>query len=228
MRPLIEVWVGARKPRKKRTRLFIPAWLQEHDWLEMSPRRSQAEWEERPDEDPDYVTCAACHAFPRTAHKDVIFKHPAGKKTLRIDKIRAHCDHIAHSRAVTQWRARMKEVPAAADSPAPPPADRAGVALGNLVRTIMTCAVNKCSISLVSELVKLQAANQTLISTSHEHRANGVQSFIHAASLLLQQQQNDRLRAAGFFSDMGDGSTDRKMIEQVPVVPPPPHRPPPS
>eukprot|EP00966_Prymnesium_polylepis_P126029 2914171-Prymnesium_polylepis.1 len=70
----------------------------------------------------------------------------------------------------------------------------------------MTCAVNKCSLSLVSELVKLQTANQTLISTSHESRTDGLQSFIHAASLLLQQQQNERLRAAGMFSDMGDGS----------------------
>ena len=208
---------AGRKPRKKRTRLFNPKWMEQYDWLQTFPNHSQAQWEERPDEDPQHVTCAACHAFPKTAHKDVIFKHPPGKLTLRSDKLVAHQSHVAHERAVHLWRARMKAAPTPTPAPtdsAEAPADLGTVALRNLMRTVMTTVVHKGPVSFVKTLVALQVANQTTISTSHMHSTNGVQSFLHAAMLLLQGQQNERLRRGGMLSDMGDGSTDRKMIEQ--------------
>ena len=154
--------------------------------------------------------------FPMAAHKDVLFKHPPGKRTLRTDKIRSHAANFAHDRAVQKWRAaRAVAIEQARSTTAViphSPACRADLALANLVRTIMTTAVNKCSISLVSSLIQLQVTNQTLISTHHSDRTTGVQSFLHAGMLYLQGQQNTQLRAAGMLSDMGDGSTDRKNI----------------
>ena len=145
----------------------------------------------------------------------MIFKHPAGKSTLRIDKIKAHANHVAHARAVRRWKV-IRSAPAPA--PAPAPSDQqespADIALANLVRTIVSVAVHKSPIQLIPMLVELQAANQTLISTSHTSSSNGVQTFLHAAAMLLKGEQNERLQQAGMLSDMGDGSTDRKTIEQ--------------
>jgi hypothetical protein len=185
----------ARKQRKKRTRLFMSSWLEQHDWLETCPKRSKDEWDERPDEDPQYVTCAACHMFPRTAHKDVIFKHPSGNKTLRKDKLTAHADNIAHNRAVTQWRARMKEVvpaPAPASTEAVP-VDRATVALHSLVRTIMTTVVNKCSISLVSKLVKLQVTTED-VNRGEGCEAGGVKQRVLACRLPTRRSSQQAMR----------------------------------
>ena len=42
----------------------------------------------------------------------------------------------------------------------------------------------------------------------------GIQPFLHAAAVVLKRWQNDRLLAAGMFSKMGDGSSDKKTTEQ--------------
>ena len=89
-----------------------------------------------------------------------------------------------------------------------------GCSLAALLRTVLTAAASKIGMSVVSTLVKLQVANGAVISTSHGSRANGVQTLLHAAAVFLRQQQDERLRRAGMLSDMGDGSTDRKTIEQ--------------
>ena len=62
--------------------------------------------------------------------------------TVRIDKVKAHEDHIAHVRAVQKWEAAR-----ALSAPAPAPADAPGAqvtdadaALAALLRTVLTAA----------------------------------------------------------------------------------------
>ena len=58
----------ARK-RKKRVRCFMSGWLDDYNWLVSFPERTAAEWDERPEEEPLYLTCNACTAYPKSAHK---------------------------------------------------------------------------------------------------------------------------------------------------------------
>ena len=136
--------------------------------------------------------------------------------TVRIDKIKHHENHVAHNRAIQKWTAFRRApapAPAVAEGPdaAVPDAD---APLAALLRTVLTAAAAKVGLSLVQTLVQLQVANATVISTSHSSSTHGVQTLLHAAAVLLQQQQNERLQQAGMLSDMGDGSSDRKTIEQ--------------
>ena len=84
----------------------------------------------------------------------------------------------------------------------------------SLRRTIVTAAVHKNAISLVPTLVKLQQANDVIISTL-AHSSRGIHTFLHASATVLRKKQNERLCKAGMLSVMGDGSNDRKTIEQV-------------
>jgi hypothetical protein len=101
-------------------------------------------------------------------------------------------------------------------SPAPPPLPSLFVdpPLANLVRTAVTTALAKSPLVLVPTLVKLQRANNTEILSMSE-KQTGVQTLLHAAAVVLQRRQNQRLRAAGMLSKMGDGSSDKKTTEQV-------------
>ena len=63
-------------------------------------------------------------------------------------------------------------------------------------------------------LIKLQRANETAILEMNE-KETGVQTLLHAAAVVLQRSQSSRLCAAGMFSKMGDGSSDRRTTEQV-------------
>ena len=78
----------------------------------------------------------------------------------------------------------------------------------------MVVALTKTGLMLVPSFIELQRANGAEILAAT--RQNGVQSLLHAAAVVLRRKQNERLRAAGMLSAMGDGSNDRKTIEQVP------------
>jgi len=62
----------------------------------------------------------------------------------------------------------------------------------------------------------MQVANDVNISEVRTKTggSTGVQTFLHAAATVLRRKQDERLRKSPFFSDMGDGSTDRNTIEQ--------------
>lgn len=161
-----------------------------------------------------YCTCCVA-ALPRAGQKDVLTRKV--KESVRGDKFKPH-QKIAHARAYQAWKARQPQTAAAASpvtaNEAEAALDEVDAPLAALVRTVMTVAVNKQAVSLVSSFVQLQLANGLAVLSSRNHQRNGVQQFLHAAATLLRRQQDQRLRKAGFFSDMGDGSTDRKTIEQ--------------
>ena len=87
--------------------------------------------------------------------------------------------------------------------------------LAALVRTAITTALSKSALRLFPALIKLQRANGTAILEMNKDGSGGVQTFLHAAAVVLQRRQNGRLCAAGMLSKMGDGSSDRKTTEQV-------------
>ena len=88
--------------------------------------------------------------------------------------------------------------------------------LAALVRTAVTTVLSKSALRLIPTLVKLQRANGTaILEMTGDGSKGGVQTLLHAAAVVLQRCQNERLCAAGMLSKMGDGSSDRKTTEQV-------------
>ena len=86
--------------------------------------------------------------------------------------------------------------------------------LAATLRTALIVAVTKTAVSLVDVFVSLQAANGFAISRACTNAGpSGVQQFYHAAAVVLRRRQDAKMRKALFFSDMGDGSNDRKTIE---------------
>ena len=208
------------RPQRVKGHTFQPRWLTANEWLRTFPDRTAAEWDELPAEAPEYMYCVCCVAASRGGAHDVLTKKKG--TSVRGDKIAPHSQNEAHKRAFAAWKAAQPKPSASGSSPAAtavaiadssiPAAD---LPLAALVRTVCTVAVTKTAISLVDVFVQLQLANfGAVISTSHTHRTDGVQQFLHAAATVLRRQQDERLRRARFFSDCGDGSSDRKTIEQ--------------
>ena len=178
--------------------------------------------------------------FPGTGHKDVVQKKKP--EAMRSDKLRAHAD-ASHRRALAMYENKYGPIaqvgsiaergtpnplsPAPATQPSTPMTD---APLASLIRTAVRTVLAKCAVQLVETFVELQRANGTPILSS-THATNGVLPFLHAAAVVLVEEQNQRLRAAGMLSTMGDGSSDRKTTEQVraaQITPPHHHANPPN
>ena len=217
------------KPREKGPQgatghVWKPMWLEEYNWLRTEPDKTLAEWTETPKQGPAFVFCLCCHMFPGTGHKDVVQKKKP--EAMRSDKLRAHAD-ASHRRALAMYENKYGPIaqvgsiaergtpnplsPAPATQPSTPMTD---APLASLIRTAVRTVLAKCAVQLVETFVELQRANGTPILSS-THATNGVLPFLHAAAVVLVEEQNQRLRAAGMLSTMGDGSSDRKTTEQV-------------
>eukprot|EP00966_Prymnesium_polylepis_P191381 4435351-Prymnesium_polylepis.1 len=131
-------------------------------------------------------------------------------------------DHqnASHARAVARYESKwgpLKETAAGvapSSLPSVPPDPEVDPPLANLIRTTITAALSKSALRLVPMLIELQRANGAAILSMNEN-SDGIQQFVHAGAVLLQREQTERLRKAGMFSKMGDGSSDRKTTEQV-------------
>ena len=195
------------------------AWLEEFCWLATEPRRTKVEWDERPTEGPDYIFCLCCSEFPGVGHKDVVQKK--SREAMRRDKLRSHAD-AAHVRAMAAYEKKFGSLTmqlwdaASQQPPATPPTPQVELVdppLAALVRTAVSTALSKSALRLVPGAIRLQRANGLPILDCSESN-HGIQPFLHAAAVVLKRAQNDRLRAAGMFSKMGDGSSDKKTTEQ--------------
>ena len=119
---------------------------------------------------------------------------------------------MAHSCRLLSRRA-ASEPGGAPAPPAPASIEQVAPPLANLVRTVISVAVNKAAIHLIPEMVKLQCANSVdILGTSKGPK--GLHQYLDAAANVLRASQNERLRAGGVLSTMGDGSNDRPNTEQ--------------
>lgn len=208
-----------RRECKAKGHSFQPKWLQKYDWLRTEPDLTFQEWEMKPSEAPAYMYCVCCvQAFPTGGQKDVLTRKVAG--SLRGDKLVAHWKgKPAHARAYMKWKKAISsaEGEGVKGDSAAVQVDDEDKPFASLIRTVMVTCVSKCAIRMVNSLVKLQLANECVISQTYldESRKGGVQQLMHAAASILRRKQEGRLRHAKIFSLMGDGSTDRKTIEQV-------------
>lgn len=142
---------------------------------------------------------------------------------MRSDKLVAH-ENPEHRRAVARYEYNFgplkksedtldESTPTQGPTPQQPMVPQVEPPLANLVRTVITVALSKSALKLVPAIINLQRANEVEI-LSLTGRGDGIQTFLHAAAMVLRRRQNARLRAAGMLSKMGDGSSDRKTIEQ--------------
>ena len=222
----------AAKPRSKgpegaKGHVWRPKWLDDFKWLRTEPSLTRAEWEERPTEAPVCIFCVCCVTFPSIGHKDVLQKKK--KEAVRSDKCEAHED-AAHARALARYEAKFGSLllrgvtsPESAPHIPLPHAQLVAVEppLANLIRTCITTVLCKSALRLIPKLVQLQRANGADILALNR-TSSGVQSFLHAAAVLLRRRQNEKMIAAGMLSKMGDGSSDRKTTEQARGCPHPP------
>ena len=79
---------------------------------------------------------------------------------------------------------------------------------------MITVAVTKTALMVCDSFVQLQRANGAEVLSMASATDTGVQQFVHAAAVVLQRKQTERIRSAGFLSTMGDGSNDRRTTEQ--------------
>lgn len=212
----------ARRECKAKGHSFQPKWLEKYDWLRTEPHRTAREWELQPQEAPAYMFCVCCvAAAPSGGQKDVLTRKVSG--SLRGDKLKAHWHNKpAHARAYMKWKA--KQAPSSMHASAIDSSstysmkelDNADTALAALVRTIMVTAASKSALTMVRTLTKLQLANGCVITEAYNNatETGGVQQLLHAAATILRRKQDERLRSGKIFSIMGDGSTDRKTVEQ--------------
>ena len=204
--------------------MWNPQWLDEYNWLRTEPDKTLAEWTETPKQGPAFVFCLCCHTFPGIGHKDVVQKKKP--EAMRSDKLRAHSGQ-SHLRALAMYESKygpIAQVGSIAERGSPNPLSPATATqpstlmtdapLASLIRTAVSTVLAKCAVQLVPTFVELQRANGASI-LSNTSRTNGVLPFLHAAAVILIGEQNQRLRAAGMLSKMGDGSSDRKTTEQV-------------
>ena len=213
----MEKKVRKRFPKGAKGHVWKPVWLGQFPWLRTEPQKDEYEWQDTPDESPDYMYCICCATFRSVGHNDVMSKKKS--EAVRSDKLLPHMN-AAHDRAVAKWTQRyglLTPYKKQADKDeATPPSSIAMVdkPLAALVRTAVTVALHKSALQLVPTLIALQRANETLILEMNE-KVTGIQTLLHAAAVVLRNDQNERLLKAGFYSAMGDGSNDRKNTEQV-------------
>lgn len=214
------------KKRRKKSGPFYAEWLIDpmfEDWLVTEPAGSYQEWMHRlksGGQQPEYVYCIGCSEFRGRAPKDVVTKRRPGSR--RIDKLRDHARNPKHQAAMRLWyhtsagkqvlrqRQLAKQQPAGSGA-----ANAEDAPILGLIRTVITIALAKCSLRLIEKLVALQKSNKAIISNTLSRYERGVQTFLHAAAQILISDQTSRIKAGQMYSLMGDGSTDRKTIEQV-------------
>ena len=211
-----------KRPEGAKGHTWSPDMLTDFPWLRTFPDMLESEWEQRPNEAPEYIFCVGCYNYPSVGRAGVLTRKT--KHAIRRDKCKEHQGVVgrpdpSHARAMVRWNAAHPPEPEpSAMVPVPPAAAAATAApLASLVRTVVVVALTKTAVSLIPKFVDLQRANGAAILGKGEvskGEASTVQQLLDAAAQVLRRRQDARLRAAGMLSTMGDGSNDRKTTEQ--------------
>ena len=123
-----------------------PVWLDTYDWLRSHPNKTRQEWDDTPDEAPEYLYCICCVTHPNVGHKDVLFRKVP--QSIRSDKcanhmwdscptrIRQGVVNSQHERAYQRWKATCLtgHAETASSTPRPDPENVEDKPLSNLVR----------------------------------------------------------------------------------------------
>jgi len=123
-----------------------PVWLDTYDWLRSHPNKTRQEWDDTPDEAPEYLYCICCVTHPNVGHKDVLFRKVP--QSIRSDKcahhmwdscptrIRQGVVNSQHERAYQRWKATCLtgHAETASSTPRPDPEKVEDKPLSNLVR----------------------------------------------------------------------------------------------